>query len=580
MLLTRFSANATALLWALVLLSPTLATADPNDWAEGTDGLDDGATRDFYNRGARLPWSQLLGDWHDRDGTLHGDVAWASGRVEDTDTGRFVEWDVTDLVRAWLDGSEPNQGVFLRATSGGGPIVFVSREGADAGQHPELVVTTTDSMTPIDADRDTRLVASTFRAQGSSDELRVGAEDNTLIHFDVSGFADVTSASLRVYTSRQFGGGLDIGVFSPAPGRDGPAPELELGFAAGFDQDAGIDGHADVVMFEDFEAADWTDHWTALGGTFDITDADPAFGFAVLAPDVGSRALRVLMPEAENASLNIRYDFMAETGAEPDEIYFRYYLRFGDDWNQTVDGGKLPGISGTYGTAGWGGRRSDGTNGWSARGLFRESVPRGGNPLGGRTPIGSYVYHADMPTRFGDNYLWVEGWGPEGYGGVIEPQRWVCLEHYVRMNTPGDNDGVLRAWVDGRRSLDIEDLRFRDVDRLRIERIWMNVYHGGTDVSPYDQHLFIDHVVIARSYIGPMGGLVPPPPPDAGVGTDAGPGVDGGSTPGDGGSAVDAGDAPPGDGGCGCRAGRSTPAAGWLCCVALVVLTGRRRRAG
>ena len=42
------------------------------------------------------------------------------------------------------------------------------------------------------------------------------------------------------------------------------------------------------------------------------------------------------------------------------------------------------------------------------------------------------------------------------------------------------------------------------MDKLKIEQIWMNVYHGGKKPSPYDQHLFIDNVVIARKYIGPM----------------------------------------------------------------------------
>ena len=32
----------------------------------------------------------------------------------------------------------------------------------------------------------------------------------------------------------------------------------------------------------------------------------------------------------------------------------------------------------------------------------------------------------------------------------------------------------------------------------------MNVYHEGSTPSPYDQRLFIDNVVVARRYIGPM----------------------------------------------------------------------------
>ena len=32
----------------------------------------------------------------------------------------------------------------------------------------------------------------------------------------------------------------------------------------------------------------------------------------------------------------------------------------------------------------------------------------------------------------------------------------------------------------------------------------MNFYHGGTDTPPTDLHAYIDNVVIASEYIGPM----------------------------------------------------------------------------
>jgi hypothetical protein len=47
------------------------------------------------------------------------------------------------------------------------------------------------------------------------------------------------------------------------------------------------------------------------------------------------------------------------------------------------------------------------------------------------------------------------------------------------------------------------------VDTLKIEQIWMNVYHGGTTPSPRDQHLYVDNVVVAKKYIGPMRGAGP-----------------------------------------------------------------------
>ena len=64
----------------------------------------------------------------------------------------------------------------------------------------------------------------------------------------------------------------------------------------------------------------------------------------------------------------------------------------------------------------------------------------------------------------------------------------------------------MHARIDGRLAFEKADIRFRHVARLKIEQIWMNVYHGGKKPSPYDQHLFIDNVVIAKKYIGPMAG--------------------------------------------------------------------------
>jgi len=74
-------------------------------------------------------------------------------------------------------------------------------------------------------------------------------------------------------------------------------------------------------------------------------------------------------------------------------------------------------------------------------------------------------------------------------------------------NFMGDwrHDHLLQPRVrPGRPAFEKTDIRFRLVDRLKIEQIWMNVYHVGTKPSPYDQHLFIDNVVVAKQYIGPM----------------------------------------------------------------------------
>ncbi len=81
-----------------------------------------------------------------------------------------------------------------------------------------------------------------------------------------------------------------------------------------------------------------------------------------------------------------------------------------------------------------------------------------------------------------------------------------CVEHYVKLNTPGLRNGIYRGWVDGELVFEKTDFVFRKVAALAVESIWMNVYHGGTTPVDRTVHLYIDNLVIATSYIVPMHG--------------------------------------------------------------------------
>jgi len=260
------------------------------------------------------------------------------------------------------------------------------------------------------------------------------------------------------------------------------------GLAAKYPADKGIAEDSDVMVFTDFESDTWQEQWSgAKRQTVSIVAQDEAQRFASLQ----NRALCIKVPEGQHYGASIQYEFKKRLGREPEEIYFRYYLRLGDDWNP-LRGGKLPGIGGTYGRGGWGGRPSDGRNGWSARGQFNGQKR-------GKTPIGFYCYHADMKGKYGNGWIW-----REDELGMLVNNRWYCIEQYARMNTPEKNDGILRGWVDGKLAFEKTDVRMRDIHELKIQCIWINVYHGGTWSAQTDDHLFIDNVVVAREYIGPM----------------------------------------------------------------------------
>jgi hypothetical protein len=241
------------------------------------------------------------------------------------------------------------------------------------------------------------------------------------------------------------------------------------------------EGASETLVSSDFETADW---WKAWGmkepaATLSLVEGEAAFGGR-------GKSLKVTIPKGQNTGANFHYRFRERVGSEPEEMYFRYDVKFDPGWKAAADGGKMPGFSGTYGRAGWGGRPVDGRNGWSARGHF-------GKPRPDAEDIGWYCYHADMKGKYGNVWKFQP---PLQYG------RWYGVELYCKLNAPGKNDGILRAWIDGQAAFEKTDLRFRDVDALKIESVWVNVYHGGTARAPADLVLYFDNMVISRKPIG------------------------------------------------------------------------------
>lgn len=235
---------------------------------------------------------------------------------------------------------------------------------------------------------------------------------------------------------------------------------------------------------EGFESDDWWKAWK-LGKTPKNCSV-VEFGKVEAAPraNSGKKSLRVRVTKDGHYGTSLDYFFKKVEGSEPDEVYFRYYLYLGENWNYT---GKMPGFGGTYGREGWGGKPSDGTRGWSARGMGK-SHDKGFS-------MGTYCYHADMKGKYGDGWSWK--------GVSLDKGRWYCIEQYCRMNTPGKKDGVIRAWVDGKRVFEKSDIRMRHNPELKIEKIWFNVYYGGKATAPNECFLYLDDIVISDRYIGP-----------------------------------------------------------------------------
>lgn len=275
---------------------------------------------------------------------------------------------------------------------------------------------------------------------------------------------------------------------------------VKRGLASAFVLDEGISAHPQVWFASGFDTPLWQLAWrdSALRSQAEAVSRDPELSFVPLQ----GRALRVRILKGQQLGLDLRYLFARHGHAEPDEAYLRYYLRFANDWEPTTDGGKLPGFAGTYGRAGWGNRMSDGKNGWSMRAAFAMRPPKA-ESMKGYTALFSLACHGRVRDVYCDSW----GWGL-GNGALLQANRWYAIEQRVKLNTPGKADGVFEAWLDGVLVRQDDRIIFRDLDSLHIESAWFDVFHGGAKAAAKDMTLYIDGVVIARSYIGPMGGVL------------------------------------------------------------------------
>jgi len=531
--------------------------------AEGGAGPDfnDGASFFFWNKAAQLRWQNEGGDYLDASGIVQGPTPWAVTTVRDIDSVHDVSWNITALVTGWTAGALPNRGLLLQAVGGSsGPLDYYSDEWPEPDQRPSLSVAyvprgTTDQVTvTLSAGVDTTLNSSSLTVtMGQSEQLRVGnGEQNVILWFDLSALegADILSASLKLTSYAQFtNSDVDHGLFALTTAQfDTSAPVT--GLAAAYPEDVGLSADPDVYFQYSFDSVasddggDWLDPNSATdplrnANRWPCKELSPAGrgrDGKPLAPQPGFAGYRVAPIAGEALCLRLAYedgaantqglgnygvslerlvvDFPAGTitqgQSQVEELYVRLYIYLGDTWGENInnEAGKRPGgISGRQQAseyaAGWGGRRTDGTNGWSARGGYFPQVPYGYNPLEGFTMLSSYIYHADMQGSYGDGLPWAIS-----PNGLLQKGRWYSLEQQVSMNTRdggvGVGDGVIRGWVDGRLVFERTGLRFTDMEFIGIDAAAFGLYYGGPGNTPHDQNMAIDNIVVAKSYIGPM----------------------------------------------------------------------------
>jgi len=218
---------------------------------------------------------------------------------------------------------------------------------------------------------------------------------------------------------------------------------------------------------------DWPGVFVVTGlSRLALVEGDQAFA---------GRSLRVTYPEGCVGPFECGGQWVVHFEPSHEVLYLSYRVRFGEGFD-FVRGGKLPGLKGGHGNTG--GDVPDGTDGWSARMMWRS---------GGA--VVQYVYHPDQPGTYGEDMAWER---------LFVPGEWHQVEHRIAMNTPGENDGSMQGWWDGALALDRSDLRWRDVDTFSIDGFYFSTFFGGGDPSwapVRDEHIFYDDFVVSTEPI-------------------------------------------------------------------------------
>jgi len=132
----------------------------------------------------------------------------------------------------------------------------------------------------------------------------------------------------------------------------------------------------------------------------------------------GNKCLQVNYPAHQFGLQGGGAQWILNLDSNYQELYCSYRLKFGKDFD-FVKGGKLPGLAGGKGNTG--GKVPDGTDGWSARMMWKQ-----------KGKIIQYVYHPGQIGTYGDVYEWKDASGNILY---FEPERWYTIEHHIVMNT-------------------------------------------------------------------------------------------------------------------------------------------------
>ena len=193
------------------------------------------------------------------------------------------------------------------------------------------------------------------------------------------------------------------------------------------------------------------------------------------------KSVRILYPEGKRTSSDSGAQWHIDIQGEYRDLYLSYWVKFDDDFDFVL-GGKLPGLSGSV-------SYTDRTHEWTGRLMWRE-----------QGKVEFYMHFAEDRDRW-----W---WDTEGYQATFIPGQWHHVEMHFRLNTPGQYNGLMEGWLDGRKAADYTQVKFREANQASsmITKIFFSTFFGGSSGDRWnarkEEFAWFDEFVVSDQRIG------------------------------------------------------------------------------
>lgn len=205
-------------------------------------------------------------------------------------------------------------------------------------------------------------------------------------------------------------------------------------------------------------------------------------------PEVG-RCLQVKYPKGKHDSKESGAQWETNLNNGYDELYLSYDIRFNKGFNLDKNG-KLPGLAGGLSFD----DSDDANTAWDGKLMWRS---------------GGYLeFYLKQPFSNTKHYKWTK----DGIETSVVTDKWYNIEIRYKMNTIGEKDGIMEAWLNGMPVAIYSNCIFRKNANVKIYKMFFSTFFGGnqSDNPNQDCYALFDNFTVSTERI--WEGTVDPKP--------------------------------------------------------------------